>query len=239
MRSAICCVLISAFVIPASELSAFNQTIQQTATTTVATPVFASPDSSQTPLRVAREGSVLLLIRILGDWCHVEFEDPEFGRRSGYVQTKSVRIEQAPADETPGRQQEPMRLSPPSSASRPVASQPAESSGPETTATGVRDGEILGDGIRTGGKVGVGVAIGVLTGLIGTGIGYFVIGPEQMTPEAFQRSSTRTIDYQTGFRSGWDKRTQSKKRKAFLAGGLLGTAAWIAIFISAQSGSQY
>ena len=105
----------------------------------------------------------------------------------------------------------------------------------QTTANGVRDGELLGDGTHTGGKVAVGLAVGVLTGLIGTGIGYFVIGPEAPTAEAFHRSSLGTSDYQMGFKSGWEKKTESKKRHAFLAGGLLGTAALVTLIVSAPN----
>ena len=37
-----------------------------------------------------------------------------------------------------------------------------------------------------------------------------------------------------GFKNGWDRKTKSKKRNSFLAGGLLGTAAFLAIVASAQ-----
>ena len=77
-------------------LSAYSpliaQTPARTATTTTTAPVFASQNENQEPLRVAREGSVLVLLEQLGDWCRVEFQDPEFGGRVGYVQRKFVRI---------------------------------------------------------------------------------------------------------------------------------------------------
>ena len=68
------------------------QTPERTATTNTTAPVFASQNENQEPLRVAREGSVLVLLEQLGDWCRVEFQDPEFGGRVGYVQRKFVRI---------------------------------------------------------------------------------------------------------------------------------------------------
>src|SRR5262245_61126553 len=77
----------------ASPAFAQGQAPQRTATTTTSAPVFASPNADRTPLRVAREGSVVLLLEVNGDWCLVEFQDPEYGRRSGYVQTRLVRIQ--------------------------------------------------------------------------------------------------------------------------------------------------
>jgi hypothetical protein len=107
------------------------------------------------------------------------------------------------------------------------------SSATDTMANGLVDGEMLAEGQRTGGKLGVGLGIGVLTGLIGTGIGYFVIGPEPLSAEALQRSVGKSADYQLGLRTGWERKTKSKKRNAFLAGGLLGTAAFLALVVAA------
>lgn len=115
-----------------------------------------------------------------------------------------------------------------------TASQAAQSN--DTTAAGLLEGELLAEGQRTGGKLGAGLAVGVLTGLIGTGIGYFVIGPSPLSPEAIQRSAGRSADFQLGLKTGWEKKTRTKKRNAFLAGGLLGTAAFIALVASARSG---
>jgi hypothetical protein len=106
----------------------------------------------------------------------------------------------------------------------------------DTMAAGLIDGEALAEGRRTGGKLGAGLGIGVLTGLIGTGIGYFVIGPDDLSPEAMQRSEGKSPEYQLGLKNGWERKTRSKKRNAFLAGGLLGTAAFVVLLASAQSG---
>jgi len=54
-------------------------------TTSRPAPVFLTPGDNQQPLRVAKEGSVLRLLDIEGEWYHVEFEDPQFGRRVGYI----------------------------------------------------------------------------------------------------------------------------------------------------------
>ena len=115
--------------------------------------------------------------------------------------------------------------------SAPPAAQPAAQ---ETMSAGLVDGEMLAESKPTGGKLGLGLGIGVLSGLIGTGIGFFVIGPEPMSAEALQRYSNKSPEYQMGFKSAWDKKSKSRKRNAFLAGGLLGTAAFVAILASAQ-----
>jgi hypothetical protein len=115
---------------------------------------------------------------------------------------------------------------------------PATAASNDTMAAGLIDGEALGEGPGTGGKLGVGLAVGVLTGLIGTGIGYFVIGPDPLSPEALQRSAGKSADYQLGLKNGWEQKTRSRKRKAFLGGGLLGTAAFVAIYATATSSSR-
>jgi hypothetical protein len=80
----------AAWLIPAVVRAQDNE---PTATTTENAPVFASANDRQQPLRVARQGSVLLLLEEQGDWCRVEYQDPELGLRTGYVQRKFVRIE--------------------------------------------------------------------------------------------------------------------------------------------------
>jgi hypothetical protein len=98
-------VILSLVLVLASTAFAQGQDTQRTATTTTNASVFASPNADQTPLRVAREGSILLLLEINGDWCRVEFQDPDYGRRIGYVQTRMVRIQgDAIGTNQPGRQ---------------------------------------------------------------------------------------------------------------------------------------
>ncbi len=117
-------------------------------------------------------------------------------------------------------------------ASPPPAVNAAAGAQGDTMAAGLIDGEMLAEGRRTGGHVGLGVGVGVLTGLIGTGIGYFVIGPDDLASEALLRSQGRSADYQLGFKTGYERKTKSKKRNAFLAGGVLGTAAWVALLVA-------
>jgi hypothetical protein len=57
-----------------------------------AAPIFLLPDASREPLRVAKEGSALRAIERSGEWYNVEFQDPEYGRRVGYIQAKYVQV---------------------------------------------------------------------------------------------------------------------------------------------------
>jgi hypothetical protein len=116
------------------------------------------------------------------------------------------------------------------------AGQSAPAAQDDSMAAGLLDGEALAESQSTGGKLAAGLGVGVLTGLIGTGIGYFVIGPSDLSPEVLQRGTGRSADYQLGLKTGYERKTRSRKRNAFLAGGLLGTAAFIAMVAASGSG---
>jgi hypothetical protein len=59
---------------------------------TDAAPIYVQPDSNRTPLRVAAVNTVLRVRSEEGPWLQVEFRDPQFGVRVGYVETRRVRI---------------------------------------------------------------------------------------------------------------------------------------------------
>ena len=67
------------------------------ATVTTVAPIFIQP-GAQTPLRVAAVGTSLRVLKLevwateQGEWAQVEFNDPQFGRRVGWVQTKNIQI---------------------------------------------------------------------------------------------------------------------------------------------------
>ena len=102
--------------------AAAAQSAPRTVVTIATAPVFASPNANQTPLRVAKEGSVLLLMNTNPEWTQIEFQDPQFGRRSGYIQTKFVRTDSLPSRETG-------RMSPQLSRTEPRLPEPAVSEG--------------------------------------------------------------------------------------------------------------
>ena len=61
-----------------------------------AAPVFAKPDRTMAPLRLAKEGSVLNVVVAEGEWYRVEFDDPQFGRRVGYIEKRHVSVQLQP-----------------------------------------------------------------------------------------------------------------------------------------------
>ena len=59
---------------------------------TVAAPIFVLPDAKRQPLRVIRAGSTLRLVEQSVEWTYVQFSDPDYERRFGYIQTKFVHV---------------------------------------------------------------------------------------------------------------------------------------------------
>jgi Legionella pneumophila major outer membrane protein precursor len=66
-----------------------------TAVAAVDTPVFIAPDATKTPLRVASAGTSFVVLEDAGEWTKVQFQDPQWGRRVGYVATKNLRVHRA------------------------------------------------------------------------------------------------------------------------------------------------
>jgi len=58
---------------------------QQFATVTTNAPIYAAAQETPTPLRVAAVGSRLRVVSTEGDWVQVEYNDPQLGRRVGWV----------------------------------------------------------------------------------------------------------------------------------------------------------
>ena len=59
---------------------------RQTATVTANAPIYIAAAVSTTPLRVAAPGTVLRVLQQEPDWIQVEFNDPQWGPRVGWVQ---------------------------------------------------------------------------------------------------------------------------------------------------------
>src|SRR5205085_3476330 len=80
-------------------------------------PVFLLPDATRLPLRIAQAGSQVRVIQQSRDWSTVQFQDPDFGLRTGYIQSRFLRVQPIGADENGGV---------------PPASQPPAQTGPPT-----------------------------------------------------------------------------------------------------------
>ena len=56
-------------------------------------PLVLLPDARRVPLRVAPVGTNLVVIGDEGEWLHIQFQDPQYGLRTGYVQRRFVEIQ--------------------------------------------------------------------------------------------------------------------------------------------------
>lgn len=99
---------------------------RNTAVATVNTPVYIAPDTTRTPLRVAAQGTVFTVVAEEGEWTKVQFKDPQWGVRVGYVATNALRFRRP--------ELEPMDLSatpePVTPAPQPVSPAPAARTAP-------------------------------------------------------------------------------------------------------------
>ena len=82
---------------PASVLAAPGSTVKLT----IAAPLFLFPDAHREPLRIGPAGSALRVLSVDADWYQVEFSDPQWGQRVGYVQTKYAKAESSDLGVTP------------------------------------------------------------------------------------------------------------------------------------------
>lgn len=144
-RSAIAFTAIAAIL---TAVPAFAQAPAPTATATSVAPIYLQP-GAQTPLRVAKAGTLFKVLQEDADWVEVEFNDPQFGRRVGWVEKKLLRIarpELEPMDlsVTPAQTTPSARTEPPSAAEQ-ISSQPAQGLRPQ-----VREGFWFSAGLGYG-----------------------------------------------------------------------------------------
>jgi opacity protein-like surface antigen len=59
--------------------------------TLIDAPVYLYPDEKRTPLRVLSKGTRVRVLRDDGEWLNVEFDDPQWGPRLGYILKRHVR----------------------------------------------------------------------------------------------------------------------------------------------------
>jgi uncharacterized protein YraI len=84
-------IFIAALALIAAPLAA---AAQSTATVSTNAPIYITktPAANLAPLRVAAVGTVLRVVGQEGDWLQVQFEDPQWGRRTGWVQKRHVSV---------------------------------------------------------------------------------------------------------------------------------------------------
>lgn len=80
----------------------------QDAIVTTAAPIFVLPDSNRSPLRTAAANTRLEVLEEKPEgWVRVEFQDPQFGKRVGFIEARFVKILRAelePMDLSVGRE---------------------------------------------------------------------------------------------------------------------------------------
>lgn len=125
------------------------------ATVTAPAPIFVTV-GFHTPMRVAAVGTRLNVVGSEGEWTQVQFQDPQFGLRTGWVQTTLVRIERP--------ELQPMDLSVPS----PAPGAPADSPrGRDRTTASPAEVEQVGDTSPSRGSEGFWFNVGLGWGSAG------------------------------------------------------------------------
>lgn len=64
----------------------------QSAVVVDSAPATIVPDSTRTPLTVLKEGTVVRIVKIEGDWYQVSFKDAQWGDRTAYVRGDKLRV---------------------------------------------------------------------------------------------------------------------------------------------------
>lgn len=120
------------------------------------------------------------------------------------------------------------------------ASASASASTAELTAKGQLDGQAAAQSVGTGGWMGGGVVTGLFTGLIGTAVIWAVAGSSDVSVPADRKVTIAAEPsvYQSAYESSYGQKLKSRRKGAALGGGLIGTAAFVLLYISASSGSS-
>ncbi|MDQ3996362.1 MAG: hypothetical protein M3303_05035 [Gemmatimonadota bacterium] len=100
------------------------------------------------------------------------------------------------------------------------------------------DGRMAAARAGTAGWAIGGFASGFFVGLIGTGVSWALAGSSHVELPADQRLLivSQPVTYQQAYEKGYADRVRSKRKSSALTNGLLGTALFLTIFVSATSG---
>jgi hypothetical protein len=95
MRSLAPVVALLLYTVPAFAQQPNVPADRDRAIATVATPIMFDATTARPPLRVAAIGTSFVVTHDLGEWLEVQYLDPQFGLRIGYVRKANVKIERA------------------------------------------------------------------------------------------------------------------------------------------------
>ena len=129
IRAAICLMLV---------LVGARANAQGTAVVREIAPIYLYPDSSRVPLRTAAVGTSLRVLRSDGDWLQVEFNDPQFGPRIGWLLRAQVTINTPQT--TPMDLSVPAKAPAPAPVAAPALSEPAPPVTPASERPPLREG---------------------------------------------------------------------------------------------------
>lgn len=196
--------------VESSVLSA-GQSNQRRTTGTLLTsaPIFLLPDTTREPLRVGRQGSQVAVLEQVDGWLTIQFQDPQFGIRTGYVESRHVRVAQPPSASEPvdvsirdGAEASPVtapavsetRLVQPARPQRSTtAAQRAEDMVPRSTSTGF----FIGFGLEGNGLVptGNGFASATESGAGGGLVIGYGFNPRWSLYGTFSGASMESVDF--------------------------------------------
>jgi hypothetical protein len=103
------------------------------------------------------------------------------------------------------------------------------------------EGQMAATGVGTGGWFGGGFASGLFLGLIGTGVSYALASSSsaELPPDKRLAIVSQPLAYQQSYEKGFADKVRSRRKGSALTGGLLGTATFLVIYLSAMSGNGY
>ncbi|HEU4993762.1 MAG TPA: hypothetical protein VFT29_03050 [Gemmatimonadaceae bacterium] len=121
-----------------------------------------------------------------------------------------------------------------------AVTQSSQASPSDVIAKGNLDGQAAARPVGTAGWMTGGVFTGLLTGLIGTVVIWAVAGNSDVNVPADKRSliAGESATYQQAYQAGFGEKLKSKRKGAALTGGLIGTATFLIIYLSATSGGS-
>lgn len=117
---------------------------------------------------------------------------------------------------------------------------PAASTEAELIARAQLDGQNAAMNVGTGGWATGGFVSGLFVGLIGTGVTWAMAGSSnvELPPDKRLQIASSPASYQQLYERAFAEKVKSKRKSSALKGGLLGTATFVLLIVSASGSSQ-